>query len=483
MKVTTEQLERCETLLTLELDPKDEQELLKKAAQRIAREVNIPGFRRGKAPFNTIVRRFGLEVVQQEAIEKMGDKLLKDALKQAEVEPYAQVQLDDVSWNPLVLKLRVPTEPKVELGDYRTIRLDAEPVEVTDEDVEDTLQKLQEQVATWTPVERPAELGDLISMTITERDGETVLIENEPVEIELVEPPAAGDTSQIDLTTPLLGSSAGESRTFTINYPEDFKNIDYAGKEITVTADISSVKAKELDPLDDDFAQQISDFETLDELKANIRDNLLRQRQQQRDVKLGSEVVDKIIETAPLLEWPVAMEEAEIDDEVERFEHRVKDAGLTLDSYLQMQQKTKEEWREELRETIVNRLKRGLVLGKVAELEGLDVSNSEILEQAKLIADLARGGEQLWRNIIASPAQQAQIASDVISSKAVERLGAIARGEAPELGAPAEAETEAEVESAPADEVSTDVVAEGAADEVAPELALAEEESAKTEEA
>ena len=128
MKVTTEQLERCETLLTLELDPKDEQELLKKAAQRIAREVNIPGFRRGKAPFNTIVRRFGLEVVQQEAIEKMGDKLLKDALKQAEVEPYAQVQLDDVSWNPLVLKLRVPTEPKVELGDYRTIRLDAEPV-------------------------------------------------------------------------------------------------------------------------------------------------------------------------------------------------------------------------------------------------------------------------------------------------------------------------------------------------------------------
>lgn len=480
MKVTTEKLEHCESLLTLELEPQDEQEMLKKAAQRIGREVNIPGFRRGKAPFSTIVRRFGLEAVQQEAIEKMGDKLLKDALKQADIEPYAQVQLDEVSWDPLVIKLRVPTQPKVELGDYRAIRLDAEPVEVTDEDVENTLKRLQEQVATWSPVERPAELGDLISMTITEQDGETVLLENEAVEFELVEPAAAGDSNQIDLTTPLLGLSAGESKTFAVKYPEDFKNVDFAGKEITITAEVSGVKVKELDPLDDDFAQQVSDFETLDELKANIRDNLLRQRQHQRDAKLGAEVVDKIIETAPLIEWPLAMEEAEIDEEVERFERRTKDAGLTLDSYLQMQQKSRDEWREGLRENVVNRLKRGLILGKVAELEGLDVSHSEILEQAKIIADIARGGEQLWRNIIASPAQQAAIANDVISSKTIERLGAIARGEAPEPGAPAEAEAEAE--PMPVEEASTEVVVEDAADQVDSEAVPAEQESVKTEE-
>ncbi len=476
MKVTTEKLEQCETLLTIEFEPKDEQDMLKKAAQRIAREVNIPGFRRGKAPFNTIVRRFGLEVIQQEAMEKMGDKLLKDALKQADVEPYAQVQLDEVSWGPLVIKLRVPTEPKVELGDYRAIRLEAEPVEVTDEDVENTLKRLQEQVATWSPVERPAELGDLISMTITERDGDKVLIENEAVEFELVEPPAAGDTSRIDLTTPLLGVSAGESRTFTVKYPEDFNNVDYAGKEITITADVSGVKVKELDPLDDDFAQQVSDFDTLAELKANIRDNLLRQRQQQRDTKLGAEVVDKIIETAPLIEWPLALEETEIDDEVEKFERRVQDAGLTLDSYLQMQQKTRAEWREGLRETVVNRLKRGLVLVKVAELEGLEVSQSEILEQAKLIADLSGGGEQLWRNIISSEAQQLRIANDVILSKVVERLGVIARGEAPELGAPAEAEPETEASS-------IEVVPEVDPALVGSEATVIEQEPAKTEEA
>jgi trigger factor len=263
VKVTTEQLEHCESLLTLELDPKDEQELLKKAAQRIARDVNIPGFRRGKAPYSTIVRRFGLEVIQQEAMEKMADKLLKDGLKQADIEPYGQIQLDGVSWDPLVIKLRVPTQPKVELGDYRAIRLDAEPVEVTDEDAENSLKRLLEQVATWSPVERPAELGDLISMTITEQAGETVLVENEAVEFELTEPSTDGDANQIDLTTPLLGLSAGESKTFTVKYPDDFKNVDFAGKEITITADVSGVKVKELDPLDDDFAKQVSDFETL----------------------------------------------------------------------------------------------------------------------------------------------------------------------------------------------------------------------------
>ena len=233
---------------------------------------------------------------------------------------------------------------------------------------------------------------------------------------------------------------------------------------------------KELDPLDDDFAQQVSDFDTLAELKANIRDNLLRQRQQQRDTKLGAEVVDKIIETAPLIEWPLALEEAEIDDEVAQFERRVQDAGLTLDSYLQMQQKTRDEWREGLRETVVNRLKRGLVLGKVAELEGLEVSQSEILEQAKLIADLSGGGEQLWRNIISSEAQQLRIANDVILSKVVERLGVIARGEAPELGAPAEAELETEASS-------IEVVPEVEPDLVGSEATVIEQEPAKTEEA
>ena len=480
MKVIAEELERCETLLTIEFDPNKEQDLLKKAAKRIAREVNIPGFRRGKAPFNTIVRRFGIEAVQQEALENMGDKVIKDALNEADIEPFAQIELEEVNWEPLVIKLKVPTEPKVELGDYRDIRLDFEPVEVTDENVEETLTSLQEQNATWSPVERPAEIGDLISMTVTEQDGDEVLVDNESVEFEITEPDEE-DTKRPDLTTPLLGLSAGESKTFTVTYPEEFDNEAYAGKEITVSVDVSGVKVKELDPLDDEFAQQVSDFETLEELKENIRANLLKQRERERDNELGTKMVEKIIEDATLIEWPQAVEEEEIDEEIERTQRRLKDVGFTLDGYLQMQQKTEEEWRAELRKGVVDRLKRGLVLSEVARLEGLEVSHSEILEQAKLIADYSGGGEQLWRNILSSQAQQTLIATDVISNKAVERLAAIARGEAPEPGAEEEeaetVEPEATEEPAPTDADAEDVTSDDAPDETSPEPSEAEEEA------
>lgn len=452
MKVTTEELAPCEVLLTIEFDPKKEEDLLKKAAKRIARQVRIPGFRPGKAPYNTVVRRFGLEAVQQEAMESMADKIIKDALDEANVEPFAQIELQDVSWNPLVLKLKIPTPPEVEISEYRDIRLDFEPVEVTDEDVEETLKRIQEQNATWTPVERPAQLGDLISMTVTEKDGDTVLTDNESVEYELKPVDEEENGSRPDLTTPLLGLSAGENKTFTITYPEDFNNKEYAGKEITVSVEVSGVKEKELDPLDDEFAQQVGDFDTLDELKEDIRQNLFQSREQQRDGKLGTEMLDKIVEAAPKVEWPLALEEEEIDAEISKTRSQLKQMGLTLDGYLQMQQKTEEEWREELRAAVQTRLKRGLVLSKVAEAEGLEVSQSEILQQAKILADYSGAGEQMWQYILSSQSQQNAIANDLIATKAIQRLAAIARGEAPEPGAEKEetpAETEAKEEPAP----------------------------------
>ena len=306
MKVTTAELERCEVLLTIEFEPQKEQDLLKQAAKRIARKVRIPGFRPGKAPFNTIVRRFGIEAVQQEALEDI-DKLIKNALDEADLQPFAQMHLEDVGWDPLTIKLNVPTQPKVELGDYRDLRLEWEPVEVTDEDVEKTLKAVQDQNATWTPVERPSQIGDLISMIVTEKDGDQVLVEEESVEYELTPLEEADKDKQPDLTTPLLGLSAGDIKTFTITYPEDFNNDQYAGKEIIFDVEVSGVKIKELDPLDDEFAQQVGDFETLAELKEDIYNTLKRQRQQQRDSELGAELLDKIIEGVEKLDWPLAL--------------------------------------------------------------------------------------------------------------------------------------------------------------------------------
>jgi trigger factor len=471
--------------MTIEAEPAEEQKLLKKAAQRISRQVQIPGFRPGKAPYNTVVRRYGLETVQQEVLDQSSEKIITDALDDAELEPQAPMSLDEVSWGPLTFKVKVPTEPVVELGDYRDIRLDSEPVEVSDEDVQEALESLQEQNATWAPVERAAELGDLLTFSVVEKDGDEVLAEEESVEYELVEPEEQEDdaTEQPDFTKPLLGLSAGESKTFTIDYPDDYQAERYAGKEITFEVEVSSVKEKELDPLDDDFAQSMGEFETLDALKEQVRSSIKDRRQHEADHELGHKVLDKIVEEAKL-EWPEALERYRLDQEIEGVERQLKQSSLTLDSFLQMQNKTEDEFREETRERVVNDLKMGLVLSKLSELEQLDVSQVEILERARAIAEMSGAGDQFWQSVLSSSQSRARISSELLTDKVFERLAAIARGEAPEPGAETEAQEEAEeaaeVEASAEDAEEIEVPAE-ADTSVADDSSADEETSPKVE--
>ena len=219
MKVTTEVLERCEILMTIEVEPAQEQELLKKAAQRISKQAPLPGFRPGKAPYNTVLRRYGLDIIREEAWEKSAEKLVTDALEEVDLKPQAPIHLDEVKWEPLTIKVKVPGPSKIEPGNYRDMRLEATPVVVTDEDVDQALKELQEHHATWTPVERSAALGDMLTMAVVEKDGDKVINQNEAAEYELT-PPAEDEENKDrpDFNTPLLGLSAGESKTFTINY-------------------------------------------------------------------------------------------------------------------------------------------------------------------------------------------------------------------------------------------------------------------------
>lgn len=448
MKVTTEELERCEVLLTLEIEPEQQEKLLKKAAQRISREVNIPGFRPGKAPYNVVVRRFGLEAIQAEALEQSVEDLLTKALAEVNVTPFAQIRPEKVEWQPnLTVTVRIPTRPVVELGNYRDTRLEVKPIEVTDEDVAQALKFLQEQRAAWTPVDRPAQLGDLISMTVTEKDGDEVLSDHEAVDYELTEINEAGTEKLPDLTTPLLGLSAGESKTFLITYPESFDNPEYAGKNITFEVEVSGVKQKELDPLDDEFAKQLGDFETLEALKARVQTDLENNRHRQYDFELGNQAIDKIVETAEKIEWPLAYEDEQVDHEIEHLEFHLKEAGLTLDGYLSVQNKSQDDLRQEVRETTVKQLKRVLVMSKLAELEKLGVNQMEVLQQAKFMADMSGQGDRVWQNILASESRQNALANDILSNKIILRLAAIARGEAPDLEA-AEPTTESSQETA-----------------------------------
>ncbi|MFQ5611560.1 MAG: trigger factor [Anaerolineae bacterium] len=429
MKVSAEPLENCQMLLTIEIDARQEDKLLKTAARRIARQVKIPGYRPGKAPYNLIVRRFGDEAIQQEAIEDLTDRVYKNALKEIDFEPYGPGSLTDVEWNPLVIKVTVPTEPIVDLGNYRDIRLETEEIIITDEEVAESLAALQTQHALYTPVERPAQLGDLVSITLTESDGETILLQEEEDDLYLKKPDE--DSEEPDRVTPLLGLSAGDEKTFTVTYPPTYEDEDYAGKEIEITVRVNEVKEQELEPLDDDFAALVGDFDTLDELKENVREGLYRERKAEQDSELADQMLDRVIEGAPTIEWPEFLEEQRLDEALKSQDTELEEIGYSLETYLKLQQKTVEEHRDELRPRIQELLRRNLAISKLAELENLTVDTEEVLGTAETAVRLLGDSSEL-RDAYLSDAGLTMVANDLLVSKVRQRLSAIARGEAPD---------------------------------------------------
>ncbi len=433
MKITTEKLERCEVLMTVEVEPQKEQKMLQKAAKKIARQVKIPGFRPGKAPYNVVVRRFGSEAVQKEAMEQSIEKLLQDVLEESDVKPAAQVQLESIDWTPLTIKLKIPVQPIVTLNDYRAIRLDAEELEITEDDIKESLERFQEQTATWNPVERLAEEGDILSMSLVTKDGEKVLEEHESVEHSLNPPQVNEKHNHPDFTAPFLGANAGDKLNLTFAYPEIFEKKEYAGKDISWDVEIFSVKEKEVDPLDDDLAKSVSDFDTLDELKANIKENLQESRKHQQNADLGRQALDQIVENSQI-EWPQSFEDERVEAEVKRQERQLEQYGINLDNYLSMEKKTKEDFLDETRQSMIEQIKRALVLGEIAELENISVSESDILTQAKMIGDLSGGGDQFWRNILASDEQRQMLANELLADKTLRWLALVATGVADGAG-------------------------------------------------
>jgi trigger factor len=457
LKVTTDSLENCEVLMTVEVDEQQTDELLKAAAQRISKQVKIPGFRPGKAPYRMILRRVGEETVRNEVMEDLSQSVFKQALEQAELELYAPASMEDVTWDPLVMKVRVPVAPIIELGDYRALRMEAEPVEVSEAEVDEALQGLQREYAVWNPVERPAQLGDMVTMAVKEQVGEDVLGEQENVEYELTGK-AEGD-SRPDLTTPLIGLSAGDEKEFSVTYPQSFSDSRYAGKEVTISVKVHSVKEKELYPLDDDFAQTVGDFDALQGLKEKLTEDIRQQKRREADNKLAQEALKQLLENAGRIEWPSPLEEEEIDRMLNEQDRRLQQSGLNLDTYLSIQKETREQLREEFRPAAQQRLRQSLALSKLVELENLSVAGHEVSGQIDRLSLMAgeRGSE--LRQALTTPDNVRYIMNDLLTSKALGRLLQIVKGEAE-----AEAEIEAEVEAEAKGEVEVEVEVEAKAE-------------------
>jgi trigger factor len=301
------------------------------------------------------------------------------------------------------------------------------------------LKNLQEEYAVWNPVQRPAQVGDMVTMAVKEQIGEEVLGEQENVEYELAE--KEEDAPGPDLTTPLIGLSAGDEKEFNVTYPQSFSDSRYAGKEVAVSVRVHGIKEKELYPLDDDFAQTVGDFDTLQELKEKLTEDIRQQKEREADNELSQEALKQLLENAERIEWPSVLEKEEIDQMLSEQDRRLQQSGLNLDTYLSMQKKTREQLREEFRPAARERLRRSLALSELVELEDLSVAGHEVSGQIDRLSLMAgERGDEL-RQALATPDNVQYIVNDLLTSKALERLVQIVKGEAE-----TEKETEAEVD-------------------------------------
>ena len=426
MKVTAERLEDCQVELTIEVDEERVEQELRRVARRLSKRRRIPGFRPGKVPYDAVLRFFGKDALYREVLEGLGETVFKEALDKEDIEPFARAELVNVQFEPMVLTMVVPVAPIVELGDYRQLRLTPSEVTVSDEEVETALENIQAQHGQWQPVERPAQLDDQAIVDIESTvEGEVVLSNQERTLLLKAESPypLLGFNEQI------VGMVIGEDREFNLTYPEDLANEKLAGKESHFRVHLHDLKELVLPELDDDLAKTVGDFETFDDLKAQVRESLQAEAEREAESRFAREVLTATVERARI-EFPPVLLERELDSLLEEQDRILRQReGLTLDNWLGINKKSREEHRDELRPQAAERLRRGLVLGKVVELEGITVEEEEVGAQIERMS--LPFGEQAdeARDVFSSPDNVRSIASDLLTNKALQRLMAIAKGE------------------------------------------------------
>ena len=483
MNVNTERLPNCQVALTIQVDEERVQRALRKAARRIAKDVRIPGFRPGKAPYNVVVQRVGLEAIRGKALDDLAQEVYKEALQQLNLEPFDQARLEEVSWDPLTLRLVVPVAPEVDLGAYRELRLEPEPVTIPEEEVEAVLQRLREQNTQWVPVERPARFGDLVIIdvegtmngrTVLERKGQEVLLTEQGPEI------APGFNKHI------VGMSVGGEKSFLLAVPMEGEKGGL--EEVQFRVQILEIKEPILPDLDDDLALTVGNYDTLEDLRQAIRERLQKEAEQKAEAAFREQVFQAVMDGARI-EFPDVLVEQELDKMLENLDHQLQQQGINLDTYLEMLKQSREEYRESLRPQAVEQVKRALVLSEVIRQEMLEVEKGEIEEEIKRISQPFGEQAASVRRAFSTPQAIASVGYDLLVQKAFQRLVDIAKGEAPPLPEeePEEAAEEplaAEEAGAPEEPEEAEEVEEpqSAEEPEEPQTPEASQKSEKTEE-
>ncbi|MFI6933089.1 trigger factor [Streptomyces sp. NPDC050287] len=414
MKSAVETLNPTRVRLTVEVPFEELKDSLDAAYKKINQQVTVKGFRKGKIPARVIDQRFGRGAVLEEAVNDALPKFYTDAVNEADLNVLGQPEVDITELKDgetLNFTAEVDVRPALEIPDYSGIEVEVDAVEVSDEDVDKAVTELRERFASTSPVERAAEDGDVVTIDLEAKvDGE-VLEDGVASGVSYT----IGSGELLDgIDDAVKGLEAGGEATFA----SELKGGSAAGKEAEVTVKVTQVAARELPELDDEFAQLASEFDTLEELRADSRKRLENMKQYDQATQAQERVLEKLLE---LVEVPVP--EKLLEDEINTRKHNLEhhqlgQMGLDLEKYLEIQGKTAEEFDTETKEAAVKGIKTQFVLDELVKQEKLNVSQEELTEH-------------LMRRAASSGMSPDQFAQAVVEGGQVPMLvGEVARGKA-----------------------------------------------------
>jgi trigger factor len=384
METTVKELPESRVRVDVDVDPQDVEGSVNKTARQLGEDMKLPGFRKGKVPAEMVLQRLGREAVLTQALESSLGDWYERAMVESGVNPVGDPKLDlsdlPEPGQPLRFSIEVAVRPKAELGEYKGLEVGRDEPEVPEEAVETELNRLREGFARLNPVEREAKEGDVV---LIDYEGK---VDGEPFEggtardylLELGEGRVLPE-----LEKALEGTKGGDERQADVPFPDDYPAEEVAGKTAQFDVSVKEVREKELPELSDDFAAEASEFDTLAELRENISDQIKQILDRQIAERFQEAALDAAVEKAKV-ELPAPVVEARAAEMWRRVERTLARQGMDPENYLQIQRKSREEMIEQARPDAEQALKREAVLEAVAEAEGIEVSEEDMLEALQI---------------------------------------------------------------------------------------------------
>ena len=418
MSLQVEKLEKNMAKLTIEVSAEDLDKAMEKAYQKQKSRISLPGFRKGKAPRKMIESMYGKGVFMEDAVNSLVPQEYTKALGECDLEIVSQPEINVTQMEPgkaLIFTADVAVKPEVTLGDYKGVEVPKSEIVVTDEEVDAEIRKEQEKNARTVAVEdRAAANGDITTIDFEGFVDGVAFDGGKGSDYALT---LGSGTFIPGFEDQLVGANAGDHVEVKVTFPEEYQAKELAGKEAVFQCDVKKIETKEVPELDDEFAKDVSEFDTLAEYKEDVKKNLTEKKEKEARTAKENAAVDKAIENAQM-DIPELMTKTECRQMMDDFSRRMQQQGLSMEQYFQFTGQSMDKMMEDMKPQELKRIQTRLVLEKIAEAENIQPSEEEITEEIQKMADAYKMEADKIREAIGESGLE-QMKKDMAVQKAV----------------------------------------------------------------